>query len=109
MNIQSWFRRAKSISSSQPSTNQNEQHQLYGITDDLINLLKSFTLETFRNFNLQDEQGAVDGPESTKDLSSWQEKHVVLVFSKVKAFTFRIGLGNLMVIWCLYKLLLLLH
>ncbi|KAM0002572.1 putative BSD domain-containing protein [Helianthus debilis subsp. tardiflorus] len=86
MNIQSWFRRAKSrsSSSSQASTNQNEEHKLYGITDDLINLLKSFTLETFRNFNLQDEQGAVDGPESTKDLSSWQEKHAVLVLSKVK-------------------------
>ncbi|KAI7734211.1 hypothetical protein M8C21_018980 [Ambrosia artemisiifolia] len=93
MNIHSWFRRTKNRSPSTTTTtttNENtEEQQLYGITDDLINLVKSFTLETFRNFNLQDEQGAVDGAESTvgivhKDLSSWQEKHALLVLSKVK-------------------------
>ncbi|XP_076895847.1 uncharacterized protein LOC143548624 [Bidens hawaiensis] len=89
MNVHSWFRRIKT-GSSPPATSQNNEQQLYGITDDLINLLKSFTIETFRNFNLQDEEeSAVDGAESTdgivqKDLSPWQEKHAVLVLSKVK-------------------------
>lgn len=93
MNVSSWFRRSKKGSSSQPATaiiNQNdEQQQLYGITDDLIDIINSFSLETFKNFNLQDEEGAIDGAESTsgnvqKDLSDWQEKHAILVLSKVK-------------------------
>ncbi|XP_076926705.1 uncharacterized protein LOC143589979 [Bidens hawaiensis] len=91
MNVHSWFRRIKTGSSRCRSSSQNNEQQLYGITDDLINLLKSFTIETFRNFNLQDEEesAAVDGAESTagivqKDLSPWQEKHAVLVLSKVK-------------------------
>ncbi|KAI3667935.1 hypothetical protein L6452_43006 [Arctium lappa] len=90
MSVSSWFRRTKKGSSSTAIINQNdEQQQLYGITDDLIDLINSFTLETFKNFNLQDEEGAIDGGESTsgnvqKDLSDWQEKHAILVLSKVK-------------------------
>ncbi|KAK1428475.1 hypothetical protein QVD17_17310 [Tagetes erecta] len=93
MNIQSWFRRIKNVSSSPPppttTTNQTDEQQFYGITEDLINLLKSFTIETFKNFDLQDEEGAIDGAEATpgvvqKDLSSWREKHAILVLSKVK-------------------------
>ncbi|CAI9288358.1 unnamed protein product [Lactuca saligna] len=94
MNVYSWFRLSKKGSSSQSATttatsNQNNEEQLYGITEELIDLIKSFTLETFKNFNLQDEQGADDGAESTsgniqKDLSDWQEKHAVLVLSKAK-------------------------
>lgn len=92
MNVYSWFRRSKKGSSSPSTTtssNQHDQEQLYGITDELIDLIKSFTLETFKNFDLQDKQGAIDGAESTsgivqKDLSDWQEKHAILVLSKVK-------------------------
>ncbi|XP_024975949.1 uncharacterized protein LOC112513813 isoform X1 [Cynara cardunculus var. scolymus] len=94
MNVSSWFRRTKKGSSSQPAAtaiiNQNdEQRHLYGITDDLIGLINSFTIETFKNFNLQDEEAAIDGAESTsgnvqKDLSDWQEKHAIIVLSKVK-------------------------
>ncbi|KAI3829828.1 hypothetical protein L1987_03956 [Smallanthus sonchifolius] len=92
MNVQSWLRRIRKGSSSPPATttsNQNDEEQLYGITGELTDLLKSFTLETFKNFDLQDEQGAIDGAESTsgivqKDLSNWQEKHAVLVLSRVK-------------------------
>ncbi|KAL4587964.1 hypothetical protein LXL04_000841 [Taraxacum kok-saghyz] len=98
MNVYSWFRLSKKGSSSQSATttatatvtsNQNDEEQLYGITDELIDIIKSFTLETFKNFDLQDEQVANDGAESTsgniqKDLSDWQEKHAVLVLSRVK-------------------------
>ncbi|KAK9057431.1 hypothetical protein SSX86_022266 [Deinandra increscens subsp. villosa] len=102
--IHSWFRSSKkkgssfSSSSSSPpataATNQNSEEQLYGITGELIDLLNSFTLETFTNFDLQDvdEQGVIDGDESTagivqKDLSHWQEKHAVLVLSKAKGLS----------------------
>ncbi|KAL8258975.1 hypothetical protein R6Q59_026928 [Mikania micrantha] len=89
MNIHSWFRRIKTPSSSPPETttsNQNDEQQLYGITDELIDLLKSFTLETFTNFNLQDEQEAIESTAGIvrKDLSCWQEKHAILVLSRVK-------------------------
>ncbi|KAI3526508.1 hypothetical protein L1887_05765 [Cichorium endivia] len=96
MNVYSWFRLSRKGSSSESATatttgtsNQNGEEQLYGVTDELIDLIKSFTLETFKNFDLQDEQGAIDGAESTsgnlqKDLSGWQEKHAILVLSRVK-------------------------
>lgn len=92
MNVYSWFRLSKKGSPSQSATttsNQDEEEHLYGITDELTDLIKSFTLETFKNFNLQDEQGTIDGADSTsgnmqKDLSDWQEKHAILVLSRVK-------------------------
>nr|XP_043611172.1 uncharacterized protein LOC122582800 [Erigeron canadensis] len=93
--VYSWFRttsnKNKSLSSSSSTNNQINQNKLYGITDDLINHIQSFTLETFKNFNLQDEEqeeGMINngGGESNvqKDLSDWQEKHALLVLSTVK-------------------------
>ncbi|XP_021907391.1 uncharacterized protein LOC110821753 [Carica papaya] len=65
-----------------------------GVTDQLIDYIKSFTLDTFKNFPLQDNEGATstydDGTARSSsanvrnDLSEWQERHAVLVLSKVK-------------------------
>ncbi|XP_071689613.1 uncharacterized protein [Rutidosis leptorrhynchoides] len=89
-NVYSWFRRTKNKSSSllpttTSTTNQINEQQMYGITDELIEFIKSFTLETFRNFNLQDEElGDDESGIVHKDLSNWQEKHAILILSKVK-------------------------
>ncbi|CAK9162364.1 unnamed protein product [Ilex paraguariensis] len=78
---------------SKESQDGDEEQQLYGVTEQLIDFIKSFTLDTFKNFPLQDEKavdsGGGDGAPTTssnlrKDLSDWQERHATLVLSKVK-------------------------
>nr|GEW48605.1 BSD domain-containing protein [Tanacetum cinerariifolium] len=85
-NVYSWFKCTKSSSQLPTTTASQPNEQLYGITEDLIDLIKTFTLETFKNFDLHDlEQGVIDdGGNVQKDLSDWQEKHALLVLSKVK-------------------------
>lgn len=105
-NVYSWVRRSlsrpvKKTSSLLPiATPRNpinivpkyEEEELYGVTDQLIDLINSFTLDTFKNFPLQDEEGANCGDDATpktsgnvrEDLSDWQERHATLVLSKVK-------------------------
>lgn len=105
MNL-SWFRRSvsrnskknrnpeqqQSIHSDQNQQNQEEEEEeeLLGVTQQLIDHVKSFTLETFKNFPLQDNEAANSNGETQtsshvrKDLSDWQERHAVLVLSKVK-------------------------
>ncbi|PSR89691.1 Synapse-associated protein [Actinidia chinensis var. chinensis] len=84
MDVYSWFRR----SSSRPqSTNNGEEEAIFGVTDQLIDFIKTLSLDTFNNFPLQDEEGANygDGPGNVrKDLSEWQARHAMLVLSKVK-------------------------
>ncbi|XP_051142860.1 uncharacterized protein LOC127259525 [Andrographis paniculata] len=67
---------------------EEEEEKFYGITDKLIEFIKSFSIETFRNFSLPDEDGNnCDGANSgnlRKDLTDWQERHAMLVLSKVK-------------------------
>lgn len=97
MDLYTWFRRNKKTSlplaTTQCSSKQAEKEdELYGVTDELIDLIKSFTLDTFRNYPLQDEEGANcgeigaqgDSGNVQKDLSDWQERHAILVLSKVK-------------------------
>ncbi|XWS47246.1 hypothetical protein CRYUN_Cryun14cG0136300 [Craigia yunnanensis] len=103
MNLSSWFHRSVSRNSKnnknpeqqQPiHSDQNQQSQeeeeLLGVTQQLIDHIKSFTLETFKNFPLQDNEAANSNSETQtssnvrKDLSNWQERHAVLVLSKVK-------------------------
>ncbi|MED6219814.1 hypothetical protein PIB30_039198 [Stylosanthes scabra] len=95
-----WFRRSLSRSSNNNTTlsnpnskasQQESEEQIYGITQDLINHLKSFTIDTFKNFPLQDEDDSANGEEARststkirKDLSQWQERHAVLILSRVK-------------------------
>ncbi|KAG4921526.1 hypothetical protein GLYMA_18G153000v4 [Glycine max] len=70
---------------------QHLEESIYGITEELINHIKTFTLDTFKNFPLQDEVEGSYGEDtqssSTKvrnELSQWQEKHAILVLSRVK-------------------------
>ncbi|KAL7151748.1 hypothetical protein ABFS83_04G052300 [Erythranthe nasuta] len=69
-------------------TKEEEDEQLYGVTEQLAEFIKSFSLETFTNFSLIDEErSSVDGDDSgnlSKDLSDWQEKHAMLVLSRIK-------------------------
>ncbi|XP_010488595.1 PREDICTED: uncharacterized protein LOC104766411 [Camelina sativa] len=74
--------------------------EFLGVTDELIDHVRSFTIDTFKDFSLEDEEeeeeeASVDtlGDEDNgmsssanvkKDLSDWQEKHAVLVLSKSK-------------------------
>ncbi|WJX43130.1 hypothetical protein P8452_30276 [Trifolium repens] len=93
-----WLKRTLSKNPTNPtttstqsnSTQQHEQEQ-HGITQELINHVKSFTINTFKNFPLQDEDESnySEEVESTstrvrKDLSQWQERHAVLILSRVK-------------------------
>ncbi|XP_021631993.1 uncharacterized protein LOC110629366 isoform X2 [Manihot esculenta] len=101
MDWSSWFRRtaknAKSPNQQQQQNTHEDEEELLGVTSQLINHVKSFTLDTFKNFPLQDgTDGTVTfsdeilaATETTsanirKDLSQWQERHATLVLSKVK-------------------------
>ncbi|PRQ25551.1 putative BSD domain-containing protein [Rosa chinensis] len=96
MDLSSWFRRnllrntEKTQNPDPPKPNEPEQ-ELLGVTEQLINHVKSFTLETFKTFPLPDDEGATSGDNSLttssniqKDLSEWQERHAMFVLSKVK-------------------------
>ncbi|KAI9112192.1 hypothetical protein K1719_016715 [Acacia pycnantha] len=76
---------------SQSNPEGENEDKLYGITEDLINCAKSFTIDTFKNFPLQDEDEAtgvedtpMDSARTRKDLSQWQERHATLILSRVK-------------------------
>ncbi|CAN4115813.1 unnamed protein product [Withania somnifera] len=87
MDVYSWFRRSLSRTTrisvtAQPNLKNDEL--LYGVTDQLLDFIKSFSIDTFRNFSLPDEDDR-DTPENVrKDLSDWQQRHALLVLSKVK-------------------------
>ncbi|KAL5711765.1 hypothetical protein ACHQM5_014007 [Ranunculus cassubicifolius] len=65
-----------------------------GVTDQLQTFIKSFTLQTFKNFPKQDDKiriisngsGGSSGGDGyvQNDLNDWQERHAMLVLSKVK-------------------------
>ncbi|XP_022995670.1 uncharacterized protein LOC111491135 [Cucurbita maxima] len=89
MSLSSWFRRRllrqidQFTEGSIPlrKSDGEKEEQFHGVTDGLIEFVKSFTIETFKNFPLQDEGEALCGDQN---LSDWQERHAVLVLSKVK-------------------------
>ncbi|XP_034915938.1 uncharacterized protein [Populus alba] len=63
-----------------------EEEQL-GVTQQLIDHVKSFTIDTFKNFPLRDEATPSSTTTSSnvqRDLSEWQERHATLVLSKAK-------------------------
>ncbi|CAB4291266.1 unnamed protein product [Prunus armeniaca] len=97
MDLSSWFRRSllrKGEKTKNPDPSEqtllprSEEEQQLGVTEELIDHVKSFTLDTFKNFPLPDDEGADNSPTTSsntqKDLSEWQEKHATLVLSKVK-------------------------
>ncbi|PON70798.1 BSD domain containing protein [Parasponia andersonii] len=98
MDVSSWFRRSLTRSTKktknpeeQPKQRNEYEDQILGVTDKLIDYVKSFTLDTFRNFPLSGNEEARCGDDSATtsgnvrtDLSEWQERHATLVLSKVK-------------------------
>ncbi|KAK6780377.1 hypothetical protein AABB24_035792 [Solanum stoloniferum] len=88
MDVYSWFRRSLSRTTKTTTTTtvtaQPDDELLYGVTDQLLDFIKSFSIDTFRNFSLPDEDDG-DTPENVrKDLSDWQQRHALLVLSKLK-------------------------
>lgn len=89
MDVYSWFRRSlsrttKTATTTTTVTAQPDDELLYGVTDQLLDFIKSFSIDTFRNFSLPDEDDG-DAPENVrKDLSDWQQRHALLVLSKLK-------------------------
>ncbi|KDP26392.1 hypothetical protein JCGZ_17550 [Jatropha curcas] len=96
MDWSSWFRRSNKKDNSPNQRQQQEEEELFGVTHQLIDHVRSFTVDTFKNFPLQDEEERTSGasfsdeivPSTSasvrKDLSLWQERHATLVLSKVK-------------------------
>ncbi|XAR60970.1 hypothetical protein NMG60_11034535 [Bertholletia excelsa] len=102
MDVYSWLRRSLSRprKGNSPSTpncpdkkqrSQEDEEEMFGVTDRLIDFVKTFTVDTFKDVPLRDEEGANsdDGALATTgnvqmDLSEWQERHATLMLSKVK-------------------------
>ncbi|KAK9206364.1 hypothetical protein WN943_016639 [Citrus x changshan-huyou] len=98
MDFTSWFRRSsgkKPKNQNQPTKSnqlQEYEEELLGVTDQLLDHLKTFTLDTFKNFPFKDDDEAAYDVEAAtnssgnvrKDLSEWQERHAFLVLSKSK-------------------------
>lgn len=95
MDVYSWIRRrmSKHEKNILPSSSwqndyhskQNPEEEKYGITEELIEFVKSFSLDTFKNFSLPDEeQGNETSERVRRDLSQWQERHAMLILAKVK-------------------------
>ncbi|MCL7041981.1 hypothetical protein MKW94_011456 [Papaver nudicaule] len=104
MDFSSWIRKAllkknksdpsnPSSSQTEPNLKQRkikeiEEEEELGVTDELKDFVKSLTVETFKNCPLQQDDNQVktlNGPDNVqKDLSEWEERHAVLVLTKVK-------------------------
>ncbi|CAL5362430.1 unnamed protein product [Camellia sinensis] len=59
----------------------------FGVTDELREFVKSITMNTFRDFPLEDDSEMSDIPTVSnvrQDLTAWQERHAKLVLSTVK-------------------------
>ncbi|XP_055813017.1 uncharacterized protein LOC129882653 [Solanum dulcamara] len=86
MDVYSWFRRSLSRATRTTTTTvtaQPDDELLYGVTDQLLDFVKNFSIDTFRNFSLPEEEEE-DGDTPGKDLSDWQQRHALLVLSKLK-------------------------
>ncbi|KAM7271063.1 hypothetical protein ACFE04_030277 [Oxalis oulophora] len=105
--MNSWFLRNHS-KSRQKNQNPDDQltlinqHEQLGVTTQLIDHVKSFTLNTFINLRpqVQEDNNEEIGAKGNvrKDLSEWQEKHAMLVLSVVKELSqlrFRLCPGRL--------------
>ncbi|ESQ37122.1 hypothetical protein EUTSA_v10002684mg [Eutrema salsugineum] len=104
MNIASKIRRSffrekeKKLANGSSSRNEDRgKDDFLGVTDELIDHVRSFTIDTFKSFSLNDEEEEASvnplneegnrvssSANVKKDLSNWQEKHAVLVLSKSK-------------------------
>lgn len=75
----------------QKSPNQEEEEEdleEFGVTQQLCDYVTGFTINTFKDYPLQDDDKGpqIDRPASnvSQDLTEWQERHAMLVLSKVK-------------------------
>ncbi|KAL3517797.1 hypothetical protein ACH5RR_020386 [Cinchona calisaya] len=96
MEVYSWMKRSLSRTQkfSLPNSTNNNNHntkkdeeQFYGITNELIEFVKSFSIDTFKNSSRTDvEEGGIRAAPGNvrNDLSEWQERHALLILSKVK-------------------------
>ncbi|KAI3990834.1 hypothetical protein MKX01_011742 [Papaver californicum] len=104
MDFSSWIRKTllkknksdpsnPSSSQTEPNLKQKkvkevEEEEELGVTDELKDFVKTLTVETFKNFPLQQDDNqvkTVNGSDNVqKDLSEWQERHAMLVLTKVK-------------------------
>ncbi|CAN1301855.1 hypothetical protein LINPERPRIM_LOCUS25164 [Linum perenne] len=97
MNWKSWFGARSSSNNPSPHESKNsnsdprqkrQDQELYGVTQQLIDRVKSFTLDTFKNFPLHatygDETEGAEAANIRRDLSEWQERHATLALSNVK-------------------------
>ncbi|XP_058102591.1 uncharacterized protein LOC131246451 isoform X3 [Magnolia sinica] len=93
--LRAFFPRAKKKSEEKELEVDPALLRKYGVTEQLRDFLKSFTIDTFKDFNLSlhsDGQRMADDSltkTSTKnnvqqDLTKWQEQHATLVLSTVK-------------------------
>ncbi|GMH25855.1 hypothetical protein Nepgr_027698 [Nepenthes gracilis] len=91
----SWLRRnlqrnsGSSNKAQEPRTpvSKDQEEEVYGVTDQLIEFVRSFTVDTFKNFSLPEDQS--DETQTTSggiqiDLSDWQQRHATIILSKVK-------------------------
>ncbi|EPS59566.1 hypothetical protein M569_15239 [Genlisea aurea] len=87
----------RKISDGKPG--EGEETKVYGITEGLIEFVKSFTVETFRNYSIPEEEEEDEGSGNLRmDLSEWQENHAKLVLAAVKELAqlrFRLSPGYL--------------
>ncbi|XP_043720012.1 uncharacterized protein LOC122667694 [Telopea speciosissima] len=107
MSYSSWLRQSlswkkkKSQAATDPTSHKETaevealtEDEEFGVTEQLKNFVKSFSVDTFKNFPLQDDQGTVNNNASDsasttssnvrQDLSEWQERHAIIVLSRVK-------------------------
>ncbi|CAN0915448.1 hypothetical protein LINGRAHAP2_LOCUS29136 [Linum grandiflorum] len=92
MNWKSWF--GARSSTPNPTHHQSTEGDIFGLTQQLIDRVKSFNLDTFKNFSLHDDRNAeatfgdeteeAEAANIHRDLSEWQERHATLALSKVK-------------------------
>ncbi|KAK6925160.1 BSD domain [Dillenia turbinata] len=69
------------------TTDNSENLEDFGITDDLREFVKGITMNTFRDFPLEDDTEIFEAPTVSnirQDLTAWQEKHANLVLKTVK-------------------------
>ncbi|KAG6785342.1 hypothetical protein POTOM_011072 [Populus tomentosa] len=101
MDWSSWLLRSVSRSGDDSENSQNpnqqipkpggggEEEEQLGVTQQLIDHVKSFTIDTFKNFPLREDEATPSSSTTTssnvqRDLSEWQERHATLVLSKAK-------------------------
>ncbi|XP_074282991.1 uncharacterized protein LOC141607530 [Silene latifolia] len=77
----------KTPKSLQNSINKLEEEEYYGVTNHLIEFIKTLNFDSFKNFPLPEEEN--DAMQTTTsgirvDLSEWQQQHAIMILSKVK-------------------------